>query len=162
MLIGILSDTHDQRERTRRAVEMLQAKGATTLFHCGDITEPPLVPICCVLPCYFVLGNNDADMAPHLEAAMREHGGMPLGWGGEVALAGKRMAMTHGHLTSEMKPLLAARPDYLFFGHSHQACDDTRDGIRRINPGALYRARNYSVALLDLEIGKLEMLAVPR
>jgi putative phosphoesterase len=162
MLIGILSDTHDQLERTRRAVVMLQAKGATTLFHCGDITEPPLVPICCVLPCYFVLGNNDGDMVPHLEAAMLEHGGTSLSWGGEVTLAGKRLGMTHGHLTKEVKPLLAAKPDYLFSGHSHEAFDDLRDGVRRINPGALYRARSFSVALLDLTSGKLEMIAVPR
>jgi putative phosphoesterase len=162
MLVGILSDTHDQLARTRLAVEMLQAKGATTLFHCGDITEPPLVPLCCVLPCYFVLGNNDSDMAPHLEAAMREHGGTSLGWGGEVTLAGKRLAMTHGHLSSQIKPLLATRPDYLFFGHSHQACDDVRDGIRRINPGALYRARTFSVALLDPGSGVLEPVNVPR
>jgi putative phosphoesterase len=162
MLIGILSDTHDQLDRARRAVEMLKTAGATTLFHCGDITEPPLVPVCCVLPCYFVLGNNDSDMVPHLEAAMRKHGGTSLGWGGEVELAGKRIAMTHGHLTKEVKPLMAAKPDYLFSGHSHEAFDDLRDGVRRINPGALYRARSFSVALLDLNSGQLEMLMVPR
>jgi putative phosphoesterase len=161
MLIGILSDTHDQLDRTRRAVEMLRAAGAEMLFHCGDITEPPLVPICTVLPCYFVLGNNDEDAAP-LEAAIRAGGGTSLGWGGEVALDGKRIAMRHGHLSRELKRLLAARPDYLLFGHSHQACDDTRDGIRRINPGALYRARNYSVALLDLASDTLKFLTVLR
>lgn len=162
MRIGILSDTHNQRERTRRAIEILQDAGAEALFHCGDVTEPPLLTECTVLPCYLVLGNNDADMASHLEAAMRDAGGTFLGWGGEVTLAGKRIAMTHGHLTRDLRPLLAAAPDYLLSGHSHLASDARHEGVRRINPGALYRAKQFTVALLDLKTDTLEFLTVPR
>ena len=71
MLLGILSDTHDRLDRTRAAVELLLAEGAEALIHCGDLTVPEIVPICAVLPCYFVFGNNDADDIPARETRRR-------------------------------------------------------------------------------------------
>ena len=162
MRLGILSDTHDQLARTRRAVELLRAKGADVLVHCGDLTGPELVAACAVLPCYFVYGNNDADNVPALRRAMAEAGAVCLGWGGEVTLAGKRVAVVHGHLHTDVRRLLAARPDYLLSGHSHIP-GDRRDGpTRRINPGALDRADELTVALLDLEMDDVQFLIVPR
>jgi putative phosphoesterase len=162
MRLGILSDTHNQMARTTRGVELLQAEGVEALIHCGDLTEPEVVPLCAVLPCWFVLGNNDADNVPHLERAMAEAGAVSLGWGGEVTLAGKRIAVVHGHMTSDVRRLLVARPDYLLSGHSHIPAD-RRDGpTRRINPGALHRADDFTVAILDLETEELRFLSVPR
>jgi putative phosphoesterase len=162
MRLGILSDTHNQLVRTRRAVEMLQAEGAEDLIHCGDLTEPEVVPLCAVLPCWFALGNNDADNVPNLERAMAEVGAVSLGWGGEITLAGKRIAVVHGHMTSDLRRLLASRPDYLLSGHWHIPAD-RRDGpTRRINPGALHRADEFTVALLDLQTDELRFLTVPR
>ncbi len=61
MKIGILSDTHDQVERTARAVAALVGAGAEVLIHCGDITGPAVVRECAGLPSYYVFGNNDYD-----------------------------------------------------------------------------------------------------
>jgi putative phosphoesterase len=162
MRLGILSDTHDQLARTRRAVELLRAEGAAALVHCGDVTGAEIVTACAVLPCYFVFGNNDYDNIPNLQRDMAEAGAVCLGWGGEVTLAGKRVAVTHGHMHTDVRPLLAARPDYLLSGHSHIASDRRVGPTRRINPGALHQADEFSVALLDLETDELRFLAVPR
>ena len=62
MLIGILSDTHDQAERTKVAVATLASAGAEALFHCGDITTADVVYECGLLPTYFVFGNCDFDL----------------------------------------------------------------------------------------------------
>jgi putative phosphoesterase len=162
MILGILSDTHNQLPRTRAAVALLRAHGAAALVHCGDLTEPEIVPICATLPCWFALGNNDADNVPALRRAIADAGAVCLGWGGEVTLAGKRVAVAHGHMGTDVRRLLAARPDYLLSGHSHHPAD-RRDGpTRRINPGALHRAEEYTVALLDLESDELRFLTVPR
>jgi putative phosphoesterase len=160
--VGILSDTHDRLERTARAVALLHAAGAEALFHCGDLTGPEIVRLCNVVPCHFAFGNNDADTIPDLERAIAEVKGVCLGWGGEVALAGKRIAVVHGHLTRDVRPLLAALPDYLLSGHSHRAADRRYGPTRRINPGALHRADRYTVALLDLESDALRFIEVPR
>jgi putative phosphoesterase len=150
MLLGILSDTHDQLDRTRAAVRLLRAEGAEALVHCGDISGPEIVAACAELPCYFVFGNHDSDMVPHLQQAIAQAGGVCLDWGGAVTLAGKLVAVTHGHMRTDIRRLEALQPDYLLFGHFHVTVD-SRDGpTRRINPGALDGAEEFTVALLDL------------
>jgi uncharacterized protein len=162
MLIGILSDTHNQMKRTAAAIQLLHSERAELFFHCGDLTDPDIVGICALLPCYFVFGNNDVYRGDEIQAAINQaDGAVSLGWGGEVELAGKRIAVTHGHLIKEYRRLLATNPDYLFTGHSHVAADH-REGVTRfINPGALHRAQEFTVALLNLANDNLKFLQVP-
>ncbi|WP_278465280.1 metallophosphoesterase family protein [Gimesia maris] len=162
MKIGILSDSHNHRERTERAVDLLREAGAQALFHCGDLASEEIVATCAVLPFYFSLGNHDADMVRILERAADQHGAHCLGWGGEVTLAGKRIAVVHGHISRDLKPLLEAEPDYLLTGHSHQSHDFRAGVTRRINPGALFRAKVFTVAVLDLATDELELREVAR
>lgn len=162
MLLGILSDTHDRLARTEAAINLLKAEGAETLIHCGDLTGPAIVTACAVLPLWFVLGNNDADTVRSLEKAAEAAGATCLKWGGEITLAGRRIAVAHGHVTGDLRPLLARKPEFLLTGHTHQV-RDTSDGVtRRINPGALHRASRFTVALLDLKSDALRILDVPR
>lgn len=159
MQLGIISDTHDQVARTARAVAALKAEGAEALVHCGDLTGPDVVYECGALPSYYVFGNNDFDEGG-LRAAMEAVEGRCLGVGGVLELAGRRVAVTHGDVPRRLRELAAARPDYLLLGHSH-AAEDRRDGPTRwINPGALHRARRWTVALLDLEADALRWLEV--
>jgi putative phosphoesterase len=161
MRIGILADTHDQLERARLAVEVLRAEGAAVLVHCGDLTGPEMVVLCAVLPCYFTFGNHDADTVPALRRAAADSGAVCLGWGGTVDLAGKRVGVTHGHMHTDVRRVLTARPDYLLSGHSHIPADRWDGSTRRINPGALHEADEYTVALLDLESCELRLLSLP-
>jgi putative phosphoesterase len=159
MRIGILSDTHDQVRRTERAVALLMAEGAEALIHCGDYTTPEVVFACTGLPGYFVLGNSDFD-EDDLRRAMTAIGGTYLGPGGELALGGRRIAVTHGDSSRMMRHLALAGPDYLLFGHSHVPTDGRDGTIRLINPGALHRARAWTVALLDTDMDALKFVNV--
>ena len=161
MRLGILSDTHDELARTRQAVQLLRDVGAEALIHCGDLFSPPLVEALAVLPSWFVLGNHDADMVPVLQRAAAEFGPVCLGWAGTVELGGKRIAVAHGHMRYDLRWVLQGRPHYLLSGQSHIASDHREGAVRRINPGALHRAEEYSVALLDLEADELRFLTVP-
>lgn len=160
MHLGILSDTHDEHERTRLAIAMLAARGAEALVHCGDVTGRRIVETCSLMPCYFTFGNNDADYVPELEKAIRQGGGVCVGWGGVIELAGKRIGVTHGHLRGNVQRVMDARPDYLLSGHWHVRVDYQDGRTRRINPGALSRADEFSVAVLDLATDKLEFVVV--
>jgi putative phosphoesterase len=162
MRVGILSDTHDQLYRTERAVKLLEVAGAEALIHCGDFTTPDIVAACSVLPFYFVFGNNDADSASILQLAAINSGATCLKWSGVVELSGKRIGVAHGHLTSDLKSILGSPLDYLLTGHSHETHDQREGTMRRINPGALYRASVYTVALLDLSNDELKFITVPR
>jgi len=159
MRIGILSDTHDRRERAARAVRMLAEAGAEALIHCGDLTVPDIVYECVELPSYFVFGNNDDD-EDGIRAAISAINGTCLEWGGEITLGGRRIAVTHGDLGKEVRRLAAAKPDYLLFGHSHVPTDQRDGSTRWINPGALHRAEAWTVALLTLDTDGLEFLKV--
>ena len=158
MFIGILSDTHDRADRARVAVDLLRSEGAEVLVHCGDIASPEVVAECSVLPFYFVFGNHDADMVMVLRSAAEQYGATCLGWGGEFTASHKRIAVAHGHLTMDLQPLLEAKPDYLLSGHSHMA-RSWREGVtHRINPGALFRADEYSVGLLNVNEDQVRFL----
>ena len=161
MLLGILSDTHDQLARTRRAVSLLRESGAEVLIHCGDLAIPEIVAACAVLPTYFVLGNWDADNVPALRKAAAENGAVCLGWGDTVVLDGKRIGVVHGHMRIDVRRVLATRPDYLLSGHSHIPSDQYEGDVRRINPGALHEADQFTVALLDLANDSVQFLTVP-
>ena len=160
MLIGILADTHNEIRRTEHAVEILHNKGAELLVHCGDITGHEIVQICSALPLYFAFGNHDSDSVRVLEKAASDNGSTCLAWGGEFVAMDKRIAVVHGHLTTDLQPLLVQQPDYLLSGHSHRMHDFRVGVTRRINPGALHRADVFSVATLDLESDTLEFLTI--
>ncbi len=162
MLVGILSDTHNALARTERAVDQLINAGAELLVHCGDLTSPEIVATCARRPLYFVFGNHDCDVVPDLLAAAEAHDATCLKWAGQFTAAGKTIAVAHGHLGMDIKPLLETNPDYLFSGHSHAAADWMQGNTRRINPGALFRARPFTVAILDLATDNLQVLEVSK
>lgn len=159
MKLGIISDTHDQIERTSRGVSALIKAGAETLIHCGDITGRDVILEFGGIPSLFVLGNNDFDH-DELRRAILGIGGTSLGRGAVVELHGRKIAVTHGDSTREIRRLVETNPDYFLFGHSHKATDERRGATRWINPGALYRATPWSVAVLDLETDRLEFLTI--
>lgn len=160
LLIGILSDTHNAVERTQVAVEMLCAEGAEILIHCGDLAIPEIVEVCACRPFHFVFGNHDADMVPELRRAAEEFGANCLEWGGTFDVDGNVIAVTHGHLINDLKPLVEIQPDYLCTGHWHITFDIKEDGIRRINPGALFKAEEFTVALLDTNADTVRFLTL--
>lgn len=162
MRLGILSDTHNELARTRRAVRMLLDAGAEALVHCGDLASPPIVEAIAALPSWFVFGNHDADMAPVLQKAAADFGSKCLEWGGVFAWGGKIIGVSHGHMSADVRRVLGEQPDYLFTGHSHTAGDQLVGTVRRINPGALHRAEEFTVALLDVTTGALQSLRVAR
>lgn len=159
MRIGILSDTHDRQERAGKAVAALVDAGAEVLIHCGDLTVPDIVYECAPRPSYFVFGNNDDDV-DGIRAAIDAIQGNCLGWGGIVTIGGKRIGITHGDQRREVAKLVAESPDYFLFGHSHIPSDERRGPTRWINPGALHRADQWTVALLNLDTDGLEFLKI--
>ncbi len=161
MMIGILSDTHDQVARAVNAVEVLAGEGVESLVHCGDLTGPDVVHACgsAGLVCRYVFGNNDFDLSG-LRAAIAATGGVCLERGGEFTLEGRRIAVTHGDDTRTFRRLLVAQPDYLLFGHTHITHNERDGPIRQINPGALHRARQWTVAILDLDEDSVRFVQV--
>jgi putative phosphoesterase len=149
MRVGILSDTHDQVLRTRKAVASLVEQGAEALIHCGDLTIADVVYECAGLPSYFVFGNCDYDRQL-LQRSILEIGGTCLDRGGVITLAARQIAVTHGDSQQELRRLAHLEPAFLCSGHTHRLSDEQRGPTRWLNPGALHRASVWTAMLLDL------------
>ena len=79
----------------------------------------------------------------------------------DLELGGKRVAVIHGDDYKLKQRLLSEqRHDYLFQGHTHLRADETVGRTRVINPGALHRAKEKTVATLDTESGKVAFVVV--
>ena len=160
MRIGILSDTHDQVARTGRAVALLVAGGAEALVHCGDLTGPAVVRECGGLPAPL----SSATTTSTNEGSWRRCSPMAGPAWGEAARSrwdGQRSPSPTATRPPKLRRLAAGSPDYLLFGHTHVKADERHGATRWINPGALHRARSWTVALLDLEDDRLVLLEVP-
>jgi putative phosphoesterase len=162
VLIGILSDSHGRFEITRSAVELLRSRGAEYLIHCGDVGDENILDLLAgdQPPAAFVWGNNDTDRA-RLANYAKSIGVLCLDLFGRLDLGGKRVVVTHGDHLQLVKDVIAEQSaDYLLVGHTHVVVDRRMNGVRMINPGALYRSAAKTVALLQTDTDQLEILTV--
>ncbi len=150
MRIGVVSDTHGQIEFTRAAVRMLESLEVEHVLHCGDVGSIDIVPLFAPWPTHFVLGNVDFN-ARELAVAMEAAGQFNHERFGQLKLAGRRIALLH----SDDEPLFrktcrSGRWDLVCYGHTHRAEQHHQGPTLVLNPGALYRARPHTLAIVDL------------
>lgn len=157
--VGLLSDSHGRAERTERAVDALLAAGADILIHTGDVETEQVLDCLAGHNAHIVWGNCDWDRAG-LERYARDIGISVHGDAGEVEVDGVRIAFTHGHLPAALRTAMSSGARYLVHGHTHELRDEVVDGIRIVNPGALHRARAFTVALLTPRTGELKTIEV--
>ena len=160
MIVGILSDTHDRVDTARAGIKLLQEHGPEYLIHCGDVGSDQILDLLAGLPSPFVFGNTDWDRAA-LQRYAEQIGVACWGTLGSLSLDGKQIAVTHGDDHRLKQRLFAGQNyDYLFQGHTHIPRDERVGRTRVINPGALHRAREKTVAVLDTETDALKFLVV--
>ncbi len=156
-VLGVLSDSHGQCTRVRRAVDLLRERGATVFLHLGDLGDGVLDELA-GLNCHLVFGN--CDDARSLDGYARDIGMHVHHPGGVVEIDGRRIGITHGHLVEELERLFLQRVEVIFHGHTHERSDAMVDGVRLINPGALHRARVITAALYIPATGELESIVI--
>lgn len=154
--IGLLSDSHGRAPTTREAVSLLLEQGVDLLLHLGDVGTVEVIDALVVerpsdgelIEAHVVFGNTDWDR----ESLARYAQGLgvvvdhPIG---RLTFDGQVLAFCHGHETAVMDQALAEPVKWLCHGHSHRMADQQRGATRIINPGALFRASRYTVAVLD-------------
>jgi putative phosphoesterase len=150
VILGILSDTHDRVAAMAAGVDVLRRNGAEHFVHCGDVGSGDVLDHLAGLPAVFVFGNTDWDRG----ALQRYAATLGVACGGtfaDLTLGGRRVAVIHGDDAKLKQRLLAEQHhDYLLQGHTHVRADTRVGRTRVINPGALHRAAQKTVATLDL------------
>ena len=159
MRIGIVSDTHSHYRTVEAVVGLLRERGVASVLHCGDIEDAQTVRLFAGLPTHFVYGNCDSERA-ELRAAMEKTGAVLHEPFGSLELEGRQLAWTHGDNPRLLRELENSGFDFVFYGHTHKAERHQRGRSLVVNPGALYRARPRTFAVLDLASGELETIGV--
>jgi len=160
MRIGILADTHNNIDLTRRAIAILGKKNVDMIIHAGDLTSPKMLKLFSEFKCKFVLGNGDID----IEDLNRECENMGFGCMDTECVfeaEGKKFMLFHGDNVPKFRNAVASgKYDYIIKGHTHFFENYVSNKSRIINPGSLYGSEEFSVAVLDTETDRVEMIRV--
>jgi uncharacterized protein len=159
MRIAILSDTHSRYPTIEKALQLIERRNVELILHCGDIEDSEAVWL---FPpnTHFVFGNCDQDKTA-IRQAVHGIGATLYEPFGRLDLNGTSIAWIHGDDRKLMDALEESGEfDFLFYGHSHVADERLTNRTRVINPGALQRARQKTLLVLDLESGETESVVV--
>ncbi len=160
MIIGVLGDTHGRVEAMASAMKTLAGAKAEFYIHTGDVGAEEILDYLAGLKAAFVFGNNDWDRTSMARYA-EDIGVTCRGNFADLTLDGKRIAVIHGDDFNLKQRLLAEQQfDYLFQGHTHVRKDERAGKTHVINPGALHRTPQKSVATVDTTTGNVQFLLI--
>ena len=136
MLIGIVSDTHDDLAAVEAAVSLFEREGVDAVVHCGDFVAPfSATPFDADFAFHAVRGNNDGEWA--VESTVEEFGEYH-GEAAALSFDDVDVAVTHGTSDIVVDALVGCGDyDYVFHGHTHAHGVEARGGTVRVNPGGL-------------------------
>ena len=161
MRIGVLSDTHDNLVNLLTVLEILRQRGIETVIHCGDLTDFSLISHFSGFRLIYLTGNMDAASGTIKKRVeqMREDNFAGLVFRGN--LDGIPVAATHSHLEGKVMELVQEKHfGWIFHGHTHEKRDETVQGTRIVNPGALGGLMRgpRSFCIVDLTAGEVEFI----
>lgn len=160
MIIGLISDTHNNVELTNKAVEVFKERGVEFVIHSGDLTSPRILDMFSDFKCRAVLGNGDLDCKEINEKA-EALGFSCLENYCSFEVDGKKFIVFHGNNVAMYREAVASGEyDYIIKGHTHMFEDYKANKSRIINPGALYAADEYTIAVLNTADDRLEMIKI--
>ena len=165
MLIGILSDTHDNVPKTRAAVKRLNKEGVACVLHAGDFIAPFIIDTLKDLaaPMTGVFGNNDGDRIL-LEKKCAAYPHVKIqGNFTRIKEGGVTIALTHGSNGELLEALSECSSiDLLVYGHTHRAEIRKQGSTLIVNPGEVcgYLTGKCTIALVDTVRGTAEIVEI--
>lgn len=166
MLIGLMSDSHDNFLGIKKALDLFSDRGVRLVLHAGDMVGSGNCYAFegCGMDVKLVYGNNDGDR----EGLMREFqavGGEYLGDFGEIEADGRKIAILHGTEDSLVRAVVASGLyDVVVRGHNHRAEATQQGKTLLINPGEIWGlfTGQSSVAILDTANINVEIIQLGR
>ena len=162
MIIGIMSDTHDNLSMIEAAVNKLNEINVELVYHAGDYIAPFVDSKLRNLkaPLIGVLGNNDGSTSL-LKKKFAEFGADIRGRFAFDIIDGLKIAVVHGDDRELMRSLLEVEShDILITGHTHEAKIYRKGQTLVINPGetcGLLTGKS-TIAILDTEKFEAEII----
>jgi len=165
MLIGVISDTHDNLPMIEKAIKKLNEEKVNLVLHAGDYIAPFVIPKFKALNAKLigVFGNNDGDHE-FLKKRFSECPNCEIrGRFAEIDAEGFKIALLHGDETDLLEALINCEGfDAVVYGHAHAT------GVRRkgktliVNSGEVcgYLTGKYTLALLDTEKREAKIIEI--
>ncbi len=173
MLVGIISDTHDNLVGLKKAIQIFKEKKIEMLIHCGDWVSPFTLEFFdkemegLNIPVKSVVGNNPGDTKRTMmsNARMRH----PIEWPKTVTLSleidAKKAIVYHGDDYALLDGLIDCQKyDLVFTGHKHAVRNETVGKTLVINPGSTCYAsedeiiEKASVAIYNSQTHQAEII----
>lgn len=157
MLIGVISDTHDNMPQIQKAVDLFNERKVEHVIHAGDFTSPFTFRALDNLAAGFtgVFGNNDGDRL----LLNKMSGGRVFPQPHTFELAGKKIIVMHEHHVAEALAD-SGHYDIVIFGHTHKPVVKRLKETLVVNPGEAgsWLYGKSTVALIDLASMQAEII----
>ncbi len=157
MIIGILSDTHDNLDAIDEAIRIFNERGVDLVVHAGDVISPFAAARFegLMAPVKVVFGNNDGERRG-LQVKFREQG-FEIDDFCEFDAEEKKVALYHGTIGGFLKELQdSEKYDVVVSGHSHSPEANWQGKTLAINPGEACGYLNSKRTLCILDLGSME------
>ena len=159
MTVGIISDTHDDMEAIKKAVDIFNNRGVSHVIHAGDFISPFTFEVFGDLKCPLIgiFGNNDGDKYLLNEKSQGSIYPQPH----IFTLYGKNVIVIHEHLLADALAE-SNRFDIVIYGHSHEPDVRKVKDTLVINPGKAARLHKgtSTLVLLDVEAMEAEIIGL--
>lgn len=163
MLIGAVSDSHDNLNQIDKAVALLNQKDVGLVLHAGDYVSPFTIAHFKKLDCNFigVFGNNDGDHQLLTTRFQETSNCIIRDRFTQVTVQGYRIGLLHGEETELLNTLIdSGYFNAVIHGHSHNRSIEQKGKTLVVNPGELcgYLTGKATLALLDTEKNTAELI----
>lgn len=171
MLIGIVSDVHDNLRHLDKAIEFFNKRKIGLLLHCGDWIMPFTLGMYRTLDCPIkgVMGNGDPDIQKYEYQLQNKFQDLDIELSEvflDLKIEGKRIAVFHGNDKNLIEVTKESQMFDLFcYGHFHKPVNEKVGKTTVVNPGSLVgvylpdeRKAAVTVGLYDTETGEAEIV----
>jgi putative phosphoesterase len=152
--IGVISDTHSI-PIPKKVLEAFSQ--VDCIIHAGDICDTDTLKLLRKMKDVRAVQGNMDDSKIKKKLPLREY----------FDCEGIHIGVAHGHIGPSRDPSVNAKAqfneteplDILIYGHSHEAVNNTVDGILFFNPGSpndLVKARFFSYGIIDIQKGAVK------
>lgn len=156
MLIGIISDTHDDVIMIKRAVDLFNERKVSHVLHAGDIISPFNFEIFRDLKCDFsaIFGNNDGDKLLLKTKSNGNIHNQPY----MTTIHKRKIVILH---EPDLVDALSESGlfDLIIYGHTHRPDVRKANKTTIVNPGKASRLirGKITVAIIDLNTMEVEI-----
>ena len=165
MLIGAISDTHDNLPQIEKAVKYLNEQNVGLVLHAGDYIAGFVIPKFKKLNCKLigVFGNNDGDHEL-LKKRFSETANCTIrDQFASIEVEGYRIGLLHGTETELLKAIIDGEYfNAVIHGHSHNKSIELRGKTLIINPGELcgYLTGKSTLAILNTDKQEAKIIEI--